>query len=143
MEMVDANWGSDPRFGDGVTFRFVRAETGDLSARRCLIPASEFHMGSGRKRYRAMLDGGNFFYLAGIWEPALAGWPLSYRIITASANADIAPYQDRHGAIIHRRQVMQWFDGSIDAQALQAPLLANTFAVEKIGMTRSKKPLLL
>lgn len=143
VEMVEATWGSDPRFSDGISFRFVRAETGGFSTRRCLIPASEFRMGSGKKRYRASLDSGNFFYLAGIWEPALADWPLSYRIITVDANPDIAPYQDRHGAIVQRRQVMQWLDGEIGEDDLLTPLPANTFAVVELGARRSMSPLLL
>lgn len=133
IEMVRALWGSNTRFSDGVDFRFVRSEGRAFPARRCLVPASEFHMGVGDKRYRATLDGGNFFYLAAIWEPPLGDFPLSYRIVTVAANSDISPYQSRHGAIIHRRQVMAWLDASVpEAELLTAPP-ANTFLVEPIG----------
>jgi putative SOS response-associated peptidase YedK len=132
IEMVEAVWGSNPRFSDGETYRFVRSEGQTFPSHRCLIPASEFHMRVGKKRYRVTLDGGNHFYLAAVWEPAMGDWPLSYRVITVAANPEVAHYQDRHGAIIHRRQVMQWLDRSIPECDLLETLPARTFLVEEI-----------
>src|SRR3546814_15904697 len=86
--MVKAVWGSDPRFSDGINFRFVRSEGRAFPKRRCLIPASEFRMGNGDHRYRVTLDSGNFFYLAALWAPPLADRPLSYRILTIPAGAE-------------------------------------------------------
>lgn len=86
VEMVEAVWGSDPRFGSGSSYRFVRSEDRSFPARRCLVAASEFHMVVGPRRYRVTREDGNFFYLAGVWNPAVAGWPLSYRIVTVPAN---------------------------------------------------------
>ena len=132
IEMVEAVWGSNPRFSDGETYRFVRSEGQTFPSHRCLIPASEFHMRVGKKRYRVTLDGGNHFYLAAVWEPAMGDWPLNYRVITVAANPEVAHYQDRHGAIIHRRQVMQWLDASIpECDLLETPP-ARTFHVEEI-----------
>ena len=133
IEMVEATWGSDPRFGGGVTYRFARSEGQTFPSHRCLIPASEFHMKVGEKRYRVTLDGGNHFYLAGTWEPAMADWPLCYRVITVAANPEIARYQDRHGAIILRRQVMQWLDSTVLGEELLVTPSANSFIVEEIG----------
>lgn len=131
-EMVEATWGSNPQFSDGASFRFVRSEGRTFPNHRCLVPASEFQMRVGEKRYRVTLEGGNFFYLAGIWEPPMADWPLSYRIVTVAANAEVAPYQERHGAIIHRRQVMQWLDMTVpDIDLIETPP-ARTFIVEEI-----------
>ena len=133
IEMVEAVWGSNPRFSDGVAYRFVRSEGKSFSGHRCLIPASEFQMRVGDRTYRVTLDGGNFFYLAGVWEPAMGEWPLCYRIITVAANTEIAHYQERHGAIIHRRQVMQWLDRSVPDDALLVTPPARTFLVEEVG----------
>src|SRR3546814_651532 len=77
IEMVEAAWGSNPRFSDGASFRFVRSEGRTFPSHRCLVPASEFQMRVGEKRYRVTLDGGNHFYLAAIWEPAMGEWPVS------------------------------------------------------------------
>ncbi|AMK23138.1 hypothetical protein K426_10980 [Sphingobium sp. TKS] len=132
IEMLEATWGSNPRFSDGTPFRFVRSEGRTFPSQRCLIPASEFQMTVGDKRYRVTLDGGNFFYLAGIWEPAMGEWPLCYRIVTVPANPEIARYQERHGAIIHRRQVMQWLDHQMpEIDLLEAPP-ARTFLIKEI-----------
>lgn len=72
----------------------------------------------GSRRYRVTLDDGNFFYLAGIWEPALAGWPLAFKII--------------HGAIILRRQVVDWLDTTIPAEDLLVTPPPNLFSIEQL-----------
>jgi len=131
--MVEARWGSNPRFTDGDSYRFVRSEGKTFPSHRCLVPASEFHITVGQRRYRVMLDGGNFFYLAAVWEAAMGDWPLSYRVVTVAANPEVARYQDRHGAIIHRRQTMQWLDAAVpDSELLTTPP-ARTFVMEELS----------
>lgn len=143
IEMVEATWGSNPRFSDGVAYRFARAEGQTFPSHRCLIPASEFHMSVGDKRYRVSLDSGNHFYLAGVWEPAMGEWPLCYRVVTVAATSEVARYQDRHGAIIHRRQVMQWLDRtSPEVDLLETPP-ARTLIVQEIGASAGQPMLAL
>ena len=132
VEMVEAVWGSDPRFSDGINYRFVRSEGRAFPKRRCLIPASEFRMGTGDHRYRVTLDSGNFFYLAAIWDPPLADWPHSYRILTIPAGADVIPYQSRHGVIVHRRDVMHWLDGTLPNETLFEEPPRHTLFVEPL-----------
>jgi len=143
IEMVEATWGSNPRFSDGVAYRFVRSEGQTFPSHRCLIPASEFHMTVGDKRYRVTLDGGNHFYLAGVWEPAMGEWPLCYRVVTVAANSEVARYQDRHGEIIHRRQVMQWLDRTVPEIDLLETPPARTFIVEEIAASAVRPMLAL
>lgn len=143
LEMVEATWGSDPRFGAGDSYRFVRSEGKAFPGHRCLIAASEFQMMVGPKRYRVTLDGGNFFYLAAVWESAMGDWPLSYRIIIVAANREVANYQDRHGAIIYRRQVMQWLDATLPEAELLVTPPARTFVVEEIGSGARQRTLAL
>lgn len=143
IEMIEATWGSDPRFSGGDSYRFVRAEGRTFPTSRCLIPASEFHMSVGKKSYRVSLDDGNHFYLAGIWEPAMADWPLSYRVVTVPANPEVAPYQERHGAIIYRRQVKQWLDRTLAETDLLVTPPARTFAVEEVGARAKQRTLAL
>ena len=142
-EVVNARWGTNPRFSDGVEYRFVRSEGKDFPTHRCLIPASEFQMKVGSKCYRATLDDGNFFYLAGIWEPAFAEWPLAFRVITVAANAEVSKYQDRHGAIILRRQVMEWLDASRSEKALLTTPPARIFRIEEMGRANVPQTALL
>lgn len=132
-------WGSDPRFSDGVDYRFVRGDGKDFPVeRRCLIPADAIDMKVGEKRFRATLDSGSWFYLAGIWEPGVEGG-INFRIVTIYAGADIVDYQQRHGAIIHRRQVYQWLDGLVPAAELLCPPPARTFDVERIGGRKPRR----
>lgn len=133
LEMVEATWGSNPRFSDGASYRFVRSEGQTFPTHRCLVPASEFHMRVGDRRYRVTLDGGNFFYLAAVWEPAMADWPESYKIVTVAANPEVRHFQQRHGAIIHRRQVMLWLDRTVPETELLETPPARTFIVEEIA----------
>lgn len=139
-QLIKARWGTNPRFTDGVEFRFVRSEGKKFPSHRCLIPASEFQMRVGDKRYRVKLDDGNFFYLAGIWEPPIGDWPLSFRIITVPANPEISQYQERHGAIILRRQVKDWLDGAVPETELLITPPARIFDVREIGATGNAKP---
>jgi len=132
-ELISARWGSDPRFSGGAEYRFVRSEGNTFPGKRCLIPASEFQMKVDRKRYRVSLEDGNFFYLAGVWEPAMAAWPLSFRIITVPANREVSRYQERHGAIILRRQVMDWLDLTVPEGDLLVTPPAHIFVIEEIG----------
>lgn len=135
-EIVNARWGSNPRFTDGVEFRFVRSEGRTFPSHRCLIPASEFRMRVGDKSYRVTLDDGNFFYLAGIWEPPMGDWPDAFRIITVAANPDVSHYQERHGAIILRRQVMDWLDATVPEADLLVTPPARMFLVGELGAKR-------
>jgi len=140
VEMIEATWGSNPRFSDGVDYRFVRSEGKTFPSHRCLMPASEFHMKVGNKRYRAMLDSGQHFYLAGIWEPPMGTdfeQPF-FRIVTVAANPEVAHYQDRHGAIIYPRQVMQWLDKTVPDDELLITPPRHTFIVEEIGRSGAR-----
>lgn len=142
-EIVNARWGSNPRFSDGVEYRFVRSEGKTFPSHRCLVPASEFQMKAGSKRHRVTLDDGNFFYLAGVWEPPMAGWPLAFRIITVAANPEVLHYQERHGAIILRRQVMDWLDQTVPEIDLLVTPPAHIFTIEEIAARPTQRPLAL
>lgn len=137
QEGVKAIWGSNPRFSDGVSYRFIRSEGKTFPSHRCLVPASEFQMTVGDQRYRVTRDDGNFFYLAGIWEPAIDAWPVAFRIITVAANPEVSRYQERHGAIIERRQAMQWLNHSIAETDLLVTPPSRTFVVAEIGGARA------
>ncbi len=132
IEMIEAAWGSNSRFSDGVRYEFIRSDGRTFPTHRCLVPASEFHIRNGEKKYRVRLEDGNFFYLAAIWEPAMGDWPISYRIITVDANPEIMRYQERHGAIIQRRQVMQWLDHERPESDLLTTPTAGLFLIEEI-----------
>ena len=132
LEMVELAWGLKPSAPEARPFRFVRSEGREFSTHRCLVPASEFHVTQDKRRYRFTLEDRNWFYLAGVWRPACAGWPESYAIVTVAANPEVARYQDRQGAVLLRRQRMDWLDGAVPEVDLLQPLPARTFSVEEI-----------
>lgn len=132
LEMIEAAWGSNPRFSDGVRYEFTRSEGRSFPSNRCLVPASEFHIRNGEKKFRVTMEDGNFFYLAAIWEPAMGDWPVCYRIITVDANPEVMRYQERHGAIIQRWQVMKWLDCQVPETDLLVTPPAHLFSVEEI-----------
>lgn len=139
LEMVELAWGLIPKVPDGRPFRFVRSEGRTFPTHRCLIPASEFHVTTARRRYRFALDDGNWFYLGGVWRPATRDWPEAYAILTVEANAEVARYQERQGAVLLRRQRMDWLDSKIGEEDLLVPLPARSFSVAELtdGATQS------
>src|SRR3546814_5738101 len=60
-------------------------------------------------------------------------WPESYKIVTVTANPEVSLFQERHGAIIHRRQVMQWLDRTVPETELLETPPARTFIIEEIA----------
>jgi putative SOS response-associated peptidase YedK len=138
IEMVELAWGLKNRDPEERPFRFVRAEGRTFPSHRCLIPASEFHVTTDKRSYRFALEDGNFFYLAGIYRPATIDWPESYAILTIDANPDVARYQERQGAVLLRRQNMDWLDLRIPEADLLKPLSARSFDVEEIGGVKGK-----
>ena len=143
IEIIEAVWGSNPRFSDGVSYEFIRAEGKRFPANRCLVAASEFHIRNGEKKFRAYREDGNFFYLAAIWEPAMGDWPVSYRIITVDANPEIIRYQARHGARIERRDAQKWLSHAVPEEKLIITPQSGVFLVKEIAASPEQASLAL
>jgi len=143
IEIIEAVWGSNPRFSDGVSYEFIRAEGKRFPANRCLVAASEFHIRNGEKKFRAYREDGNFFYLAAIWEPAMGDWPVSYRIITVDANPEIIRYQARHGAMIERRDAQKWLSHAVPEEKLIITPQSGVFLVKEIAASPEQASLAL
>lgn len=133
VEMVEAGWGLQPFDGPGKPFRFIRSEGKTFPTHRCLVPASEFEIKNGDRRFRVSLEDGNFFYLAGVWRPANPDWPLSFAVVTIEANPDVFFYQERQGAVLLRRQNMAWLDLTVPQEELLQALPARSFAIQEIA----------
>jgi putative SOS response-associated peptidase YedK len=137
VEMISAAWGMQLGEDGSKPFRFLRAEGKQFRTHRCLVPASEFHVKNGDRRFRVTLEDGNFFYLAGVWQPPVGEGRTSFAIITIEANPDIFFYQERQGAVLLRRQNMAWLDLSEPQEAFLQPLPPRSFAIEEIAPRRS------
>ncbi|EJB06025.1 hypothetical protein Rleg9DRAFT_4927 [Rhizobium leguminosarum bv. trifolii WSM597] len=137
VEMVELPWGLRLRDGGPGAVNVVRSEGRMFPSHRCLVPASEFR----HKSFSFSLAIGDWFYFAGIWQPAIEGWPQAYAILTIEANADIAPFHDRQMAVLTRDQRMAWLDDLVPEEEILRPLPAGTFRVKRHAGT-SAQPLL-
>jgi putative SOS response-associated peptidase YedK len=63
----------------------------------------------------------------------MADGPLAFGVITVPANTEVALHHDRHGAIIQRRQVMQWLDGTVSEGKLLVTPPARIFRVAEMN----------
>ena len=133
IEMIEAAWGMH-------SVRTVQSRSSSSARRgrqfrthRCLVPASEFQVKNGDRRFRVTLEDGNFFYLAGVWRPPIDGRPTSFAVITIEANPDIFFYQERQGAVLLRRQNMAWLDLTVPQDELLTALRPRSFAIEEIA----------
>lgn len=132
-QLISAAWGLDGQEPGDKPHKFIRAEGRTFPHQRCLVPASEFQVRNGDRKFRVMLDDGNFFYLAGVWRPSFGDKDVSYAIITIEANPDIFLYQDRQGAVLLRRQNMAWLDMTAPQEVLLRALPAHSYQIEEVG----------
>lgn len=132
IEMIEAAWGMHLGEDGAKPFKFLRSEGKQFRTHRCLVPASEFQIKNGDRRFRVTLEDGNFFYLAGMWQPPVGGRPTSFAIVTIEANPDVFFYQERQGAVLLRRQNMAWLDLSVPQDELLVALPPRSFAIEEI-----------
>ena len=131
--MIEAAWGMRLGEDGSKPFKFLRSEGKQFPTHRCLVPASEFHVRNGDRQFRVTLEDGNFFYLAAVWQPPLEDQPVRFAIVTIEANPDVFFYQERQGAVLLRRQRMDWLDSIVPQEQLLQPLPARSFLVEEIA----------
>ncbi|KEQ54775.1 SOS response-associated peptidase family protein [Sphingobium chlorophenolicum] len=141
-ELIELAWGLAPANPGEPPFRFVRSEDRAFPSHRCLVPATEFHVRAGRRRYRFFREDGNWFYLAGIWRPRKGEHPDAFAVLTVPANLEVARYQTRQGAMITRNRTMQWLDLTHPESDLLVTPPARTFLVEEIGRDAARQPML-
>src|SRR5690606_9587986 len=97
----EITWGLAPIESHGKPIsllRWERRETGNP----CLIIANDLGLKiDGVVKYRAKhVTEAPFFCIAGVWRPAKGSWPASFAALTTEAYADLAPYKDRHVAVV-------------------------------------------
>ncbi len=80
-----------PGSGDGISYRFCSRRGQDSSQ---LVGAPDRRIGIPDDGWQAEIPRDarwrQFLHLAGVWEPAMADWPLCYRIVTVAANPEVA-----------------------------------------------------
>lgn len=122
-QQVEMKWGMRPLDdGDGRPISLLRAEGREFN-RRCLIIANELWLRPGtlpnnKRRKVELITSAPFFCFAGTWKPAQSDWPDAFAGITVEAYPDIAPHQDRHMAIVHEEDWIDWLQGPRPADAI-------------------------
>jgi putative SOS response-associated peptidase YedK len=130
---VELRWGLRPFEPGGRSVSLLRAE-GRAITDRCLIIANDFYLrpgtAPGNKRRRVeLITSAPFFCFAGTWRAEMRDWPASFAGITVEAYPDIAPFQDRHIAVVREDDWMDWLEGSRPAESILRPFPPGTFKV--------------
>ena len=93
----------------------------------------------GVVKYRAKLaTEARFFCIAGIWRPATGSWPASYAALTTEAYPDLAPYKDRHVAVVREEDWIAWLTQARPRVDMLRPYPAGSFEIvgPRKGMPR-------
>ena len=101
----------------------------------CLIIANDFGLKvAGVFKYRAsLITRQTFFCLAGMCRPAKDGWPASFSALTTEAYPDIAPFKDRHVAVIREDEWYDWLQLAKPISELLRPFPLGSFRVTGKG----------
>ena len=132
-QQIELRWGLQPIEPGGKSVSLLRAE-GRIITNRCLIIANDFYLrpGSapGNKRRRVeLITNAPFFCFAGTWRNETRDWPASFAGITVEAYPDIAPFQDRHLAVVREGDWMEWLQGERLAESILRPFPVGSFRV--------------
>ena len=133
IEMVNLRWGLPAGAGEDCKGRrFIRSEGRTFPTNRCLIPASEFQVVRDGEPFRVALEDGDWFYLAGIWQPAEQDWPEAFAVLTVNANREVARYQSRQGALLRRNRQMAWLDHTVPESEILVVPPAGIFTISRV-----------
>ncbi len=92
-----------------------------LRAHRCLVPATGFYEWAtegGRKvPHRFMLDDGDLFAFAGLYDPGKGDDDGAFTLLTTRPNDLVAPYHDRMPVILRPDLEDLWLDPDVDEPA--------------------------
>lgn len=137
-QQIECRWGFKPVEPGGRPVSLLRWE-GRLIDSPCLIIANDFGLKvDGAYKYRAsLITGAPFFCLAGVYRPGTRDWPESYAALTTEAYPDIAPYKDRHVAVVREEDWFDWLRLSRPVEELLRPFPPGSFKVVGTGKPKA------
>jgi putative SOS response-associated peptidase YedK len=132
-EQVEMRWGMEPPSGADRQITLLRSE-GRAFHQRCLIIANDFYLRPGsapnnKRRKVEMITSAPFSCFAGTWRSETATWPASFAGITVEAYPDIAPFQDRHMAVVREEDWIDWLSGARSDAAILRTFPVGCFSV--------------
>jgi putative SOS response-associated peptidase YedK len=133
-KQVECIWGLAPVVPGGRPVSLLRWEKHKID-NPCLIIANDFGLKVGGKMtYRAsLITKAPFFCLAGVYRDATPEWPASYAALTTQAYPDIAPYKERHVAVVREEDWVDWLCLSRPVTELLRSFPLGSFKVTGVG----------
>lgn len=126
---LELPWGLRPVEPHGRPVSLLRWEGREI-VNPCLIVAHDFALRlDGRDKYRVELPGEGPFCVAGVWREASRDWPAAYAALTTEAYPDIAPYKDRHMAVVREDDWFAWLRQERPAAEILRPFPPGSFKV--------------
>lgn len=130
---VEMRWGLPPFEPDGLVLNLLRAEGREVQ-NRCLIIANELYLRPGtlpnkKRRKVELITEAPFFCFAGTWSPERPDWPASFAGLTVEAYPDIEPHQDRHMAVVHEEDWIDWLRAVRPVEEMLRPFPLGSFSV--------------
>lgn len=128
----EMTWGFEPFEPHGTPISLLRWEGREI-INPCLIIANDFGLKvGGVVKYRASLNDNRapFFCIAGVWQAARRGWPASYAALTTEAYPDLAPFKDRHVAVVREEHWIDWLRQARPVADMLQPFPPGSFSVE-------------
>ena len=145
LEVTTLHWGLIPTWAKSNATPLVNARAESLSEkpsfrdafarRRCVLPASGFFeweaIGRTRKPWLFRRRDEAPFFLAGLWEPSIAGSQTeepTFAVVTTEPNELMRPVHHRQPLVLNEKAAATWLDSDMDMARLN--LLLNPFAAE-------------
>ena len=129
-EQAELKWGFEPLEPGGRVVSLLRSERWAV-CNPCLVIANDFGLKvDGVVKYRASLRTSEaFFCLAGMWRPKSEYWPASFAVLTVEAYPDLAPYKDRHVAVVRPEHWYHWLMETKPKDEILTPFPEGSFIV--------------
>lgn len=106
----ELHWGLPSRDPDIFQIPLLKSETAIID-RPCLLLADAFGLvKQGKTIYSASLIGEPLMGIAAVWRPESREWPGSFAALTVAAYDDLAPYKERHVAVVHPDDLFDWLE---------------------------------
>lgn len=133
LEQAELCWGLRPAEPGARPISLLRAEGREVK-KRCLIVANDFYLRpgtapDGKRRRVELITPAPFICFAGIWRSEQDDWPAAFAGLTVEAYPDVAPYQDRHLAVVHEEDWMDWLQGRGSTKAILRRFPPGSFRV--------------
>ena len=143
-EQIELRWGMRPIEPGAKPLSLLRAE-GRIITNRCLVIANDFYLrkgtaGGDKRRRVELITNAPFFCFAGTWRPEQSDWPASFAGLTVEAYPDIAPFQDRHMAVVRAEDWWWWLSARRTKEEIIRPFPAGSFRVVGPSEKAAKAP---